>query len=101
MNFDRLAHLVKLVFNTRIVTLSLLDGTEELVPHEFYNAHNVDISVTDFSNRNVSCAISILMMPNLIFAAGLGTQTLPRASSFNAHAILQKSVSFFCNPLAY
>jgi hypothetical protein len=29
MNFDRIAHLVKLVFNTRIVALSLVDGTEE------------------------------------------------------------------------
>lgn len=29
MNFDRIAHLVKLVFNTRIVVISLVDGTEE------------------------------------------------------------------------
>lgn len=28
MNFDRIAHLVKLVFNTRIVVISLIDGTE-------------------------------------------------------------------------
>ncbi|PCH42325.1 histidine kinase, partial [Wolfiporia cocos MD-104 SS10] len=29
-NFDRIVHLVKLVFNTKIVTISLIDGTEEL-----------------------------------------------------------------------
>lgn len=28
-NFDRIAHLVKLVFNTRIVVISLIDGTEQ------------------------------------------------------------------------
>lgn len=28
-NFDRIAHLVKLVFNTRIVIVSLIDGTEQ------------------------------------------------------------------------
>ena len=31
MNFDRIAHLVKLVFNTRVVVISLVDGTEEYV----------------------------------------------------------------------
>lgn len=31
MNFDRIAHLVKLVFGTRIVVVSLVDGTEEYV----------------------------------------------------------------------
>ena len=31
MNFDRIAHLVKLVFSTRIVAISLVDGTEECV----------------------------------------------------------------------
>ncbi|EKM58067.1 uncharacterized protein PHACADRAFT_159124 [Phanerochaete carnosa HHB-10118-sp] len=29
MNFDRIAHLVKLVFSTRIVAISLVDGTED------------------------------------------------------------------------
>ncbi|KAI6099687.1 hypothetical protein F5141DRAFT_1142858 [Pisolithus sp. B1] len=29
INFDRIAHLVKLVFNTKIVLISLLDGTEQ------------------------------------------------------------------------
>lgn len=28
-NFDRIAHLAKLVFNTRIVAISLVDGTDE------------------------------------------------------------------------
>lgn len=28
MNFDRIVHLVKLVFNTRIVVMTLIDGTE-------------------------------------------------------------------------
>ena len=28
-NFDRIAHLVKLVFNTRIVIMALIDGTEQ------------------------------------------------------------------------
>ncbi|KAI6133531.1 Fph type histidine kinase [Pisolithus croceorrhizus] len=31
INFDRIAHLVKLVFNTKIVLISLLDGTEQYV----------------------------------------------------------------------
>lgn len=32
INFDRICHLVKLVFSTRIVTISLVDGTEVYVP---------------------------------------------------------------------
>ncbi|OCH95405.1 hypothetical protein OBBRIDRAFT_720758 [Obba rivulosa] len=56
VNFDRIAHLVKLVFNTRIVTISLVDGTEE-------------------------CVVS---------SPGMGTQNMPRTSSFDAHAILQR-----------
>ena len=28
VNFDRIAHLVKLVFNTRIVVIALIDGTD-------------------------------------------------------------------------
>ena len=28
-NFDRIAHLVKLVFNTRIVVVTLIDGNEQ------------------------------------------------------------------------
>ena len=28
MNFDRIAHLAKLVFNTRVVVIALIDGTE-------------------------------------------------------------------------
>ena len=35
MNFDRIAHLVKLVFSTRIVAISLVDGTEEYVVQIF------------------------------------------------------------------
>ncbi|KAI0955957.1 hypothetical protein AcV7_006488 [Taiwanofungus camphoratus] len=34
VNFDRIAHLVKLVFNTRIVAISLVDGTEEFFKAE-------------------------------------------------------------------
>ncbi|CDO74916.1 hypothetical protein BN946_scf184988.g23 [Trametes cinnabarina] len=33
-NFDRIAHLVKLVFNTRIVILTLIDGTEQFFKSE-------------------------------------------------------------------
>ncbi|KAH9856539.1 hypothetical protein C2E23DRAFT_865956 [Lenzites betulinus] len=33
-NFDRIAHLVKLVFSTRIVILSLIDGTEQFFKSE-------------------------------------------------------------------
>lgn len=33
-NFDRIAHLVKLVFSTKIVTISLVDGTEEFFKSE-------------------------------------------------------------------
>ncbi|KAI1797284.1 hypothetical protein LXA43DRAFT_877765 [Ganoderma leucocontextum] len=33
-NFDRIAHLVKLVFNTRIVIMSLIDGTEQFLKSE-------------------------------------------------------------------
>lgn len=29
INFDRIAHLVKLVFNTKSVYISLVDGTEQ------------------------------------------------------------------------
>ena len=29
VNFDRIAHLAKLVFNTRVVAISLVDGTEQ------------------------------------------------------------------------
>ncbi|GJE94509.1 Signal transduction histidine kinase [Phanerochaete sordida] len=56
MNFDRIAHLVKLVFSTRIVTISLVDGTEEFFKSE----------------------------------SGFGVHNMPRTSSFNAHAILQR-----------
>ncbi|EMD34085.1 histidine kinase [Gelatoporia subvermispora B] len=55
-NFDRIVHLVKLVFNTRIVMISLVDGTEE-----FFKAES-----------------------------GMDTQNMPRTSSFDAHAILQR-----------
>lgn len=33
-NFDRIAHLVKLVFNTRIVIITLIDGTEQFLKAE-------------------------------------------------------------------
>ncbi|KAI0661563.1 hypothetical protein C8Q70DRAFT_910657 [Cubamyces menziesii] len=33
-NFDRIAHLVKLVFNTRIVIITLIDGTEQFFKSE-------------------------------------------------------------------
>ncbi|TFK93960.1 hypothetical protein K466DRAFT_477486 [Polyporus arcularius HHB13444] len=33
-NFDRIAHLVKLVFNTRIVMITLVDGTEQFMKAE-------------------------------------------------------------------
>ncbi|KAI0710119.1 hypothetical protein C8Q76DRAFT_625042 [Earliella scabrosa] len=33
-NFDRIAHLVKLVFNTRIVMITLIDGTEQFLKAE-------------------------------------------------------------------
>ncbi|KAI9000649.1 hypothetical protein BD414DRAFT_472325 [Trametes punicea] len=33
-NFDRIAHLVKLVFNTRIVVIALIDGTEQFFKSE-------------------------------------------------------------------
>ncbi|KAI0711960.1 hypothetical protein C8T65DRAFT_739414 [Cerioporus squamosus] len=33
-NFDRIAHLVKLVFNTRIVMIALIDGTEQFLKAE-------------------------------------------------------------------
>ncbi len=33
-NFDRIAHLVKLVFNTRIVMIALVDGTEQFMKAE-------------------------------------------------------------------
>ncbi|CCM04966.1 uncharacterized protein FIBRA_07164 [Fibroporia radiculosa] len=55
-NFDRIAHLVKLVFNTKIVAMSLIDGTEEFFKSE----------------------------------SGLDAQIVPRTSSFDAHAILQR-----------
>ncbi|KZT07710.1 uncharacterized protein LAESUDRAFT_724704 [Laetiporus sulphureus 93-53] len=56
VNFDRIAHLVKLVFSTKVVTISLVDGTEEFFKSE----------------------------------SGFGTQNMPRTSSFDAHAILQR-----------
>ncbi|KAL6302466.1 hypothetical protein BKA93DRAFT_858084 [Sparassis latifolia] len=34
MNFDRIAHLVKLVFNPKIVTIALVDGTDEFLKSE-------------------------------------------------------------------
>ncbi|KAI0087316.1 hypothetical protein BDY19DRAFT_893168 [Irpex rosettiformis] len=55
-NFDRIAHLVKLVFNTRIVTISLVDGTDEFFKSE----------------------------------SGFGFHNMPRSTSFDAHAILQR-----------
>ncbi|KAI0346588.1 hypothetical protein BDW22DRAFT_1323176 [Trametopsis cervina] len=56
MNFDRIAHLVKLVFNTRSVVISLIDGTEEFFKSE----------------------------------SGFAVQNMPRSSSLDAHAILQR-----------
>lgn len=55
-SFQRIAYLVKLVFNTKIVMISLIDGNEEWMKSEL----------------------------------GIGNRTLPRTSSFCAHAILQR-----------
>ncbi|TCD67142.1 His Kinase A domain containing protein [Steccherinum ochraceum] len=55
-NFDRICHLVKLVFSTRIVMIALVDGTEVFLKS----------------------------------ASGLPTSNLPRTSSFDAHALLQR-----------
>ncbi|THH29988.1 hypothetical protein EUX98_g4200 [Antrodiella citrinella] len=55
-NFDRICHLVKLVFSTRIVMIALVDGTEVFLKS----------------------------------ASGIPTQNLPRTSSFDAHALLQR-----------
>ncbi|KAI0701324.1 hypothetical protein BC835DRAFT_1264982 [Cytidiella melzeri] len=46
-NFDRIAHLVKLVFNTRVVSISLVDGTEEFFKSESgFGFQNIQRSVS-------------------------------------------------------
>lgn len=35
LNFDRIAHLAKLVFNTKGVLISVVDGEEECVASQF------------------------------------------------------------------
>lgn len=81
------------------MTLSVLDGTEELVCLLIFLMRMMLIwfVFVDFLNQNVGHSPTAFLTSNLTSAAGLGTQTLPRASSFNAHAILQKCVyvSFF------
>jgi len=51
INFDRIAHLVKLVFNTKFVLISLLDGTEQYA----LSIILIDVAdwLTDGSNLNV------------------------------------------------
>ncbi|KAI0360052.1 hypothetical protein OH77DRAFT_1394215 [Trametes cingulata] len=53
-NFDRIAHLVKLVFNTRIVVLALIDGTEQ-----FFKSES-GIGVQNMTRTSSLCAHAIL-----------------------------------------
>ncbi|KAI0833277.1 hypothetical protein BC628DRAFT_1308067 [Trametes gibbosa] len=53
-NFDRIAHLVKLVFNTRIVILSLIDGTEQ-----FFKSES-GLGVQTMARTSSLCAHAIL-----------------------------------------
>ncbi|KAH9940976.1 hypothetical protein B0H21DRAFT_753848 [Amylocystis lapponica] len=78
VNFDRIAHLVKLVFNTRIVALSLVDGTEEFFKSEC--TYMPSFSLFRY----------VLFYSFCCESAGFGTQNMPRTSSFDAHAILQR-----------
>lgn len=64
MNFDRIAHLVKLVFSTRIVALSLVDGTEEYVPSFPYSLWILNMN-TGFSSRNVRVYSCVAMYHSL------------------------------------
>lgn len=66
MNFDRIAHLVKLVFSTRIVALSLVDGTEEYVPSFLYSLWILSMNA-GFSSRNVGVYCRGFMYYSLTF----------------------------------
>ncbi|KAJ7242776.1 hypothetical protein B0H12DRAFT_1132007 [Mycena haematopus] len=68
LNFDRIAHLAKLVFNTKGVIISVVDGEEEWFKSEWGGLHKPESQVQRQGN-------------------GLG---LGRATSFSGHAILQR-----------
>ncbi|KAI0768141.1 hypothetical protein BD413DRAFT_567029 [Trametes elegans] len=53
-NFDRIAHLVKLVFNTRIVVITLVDGTEQ-----FFKSES-GFDVQNMARTSSLCAHAIL-----------------------------------------
>ena len=69
MNFDRIAHLVKLVFSTRIVAISLVDGTEEYVQFVEGFSERSLIFYIGFSNQNVGLSHRTLHTYVLIFLA--------------------------------
>ena len=92
MNFDRIAHLVKLVFSTRIVAISLVDGTEEYVPSLLHLLWILSAE-PDSSSQSVGicvCAYVCHLQKISFITAGFGVQNMPRTSSFNAHAVLQR-----------
>ncbi|KAH9945310.1 uncharacterized protein BXZ73DRAFT_38997 [Epithele typhae] len=53
-NFDRIAHLVKLVFNTRIVIITLIDGNEQFLKFES------GLGVSNMARTSSLCAHAIL-----------------------------------------
>ncbi|EIW84222.1 hypothetical protein CONPUDRAFT_163400 [Coniophora puteana RWD-64-598 SS2] len=52
-NFDRIAHLVKLVFNTKVVCISLIDGTEQWFKSQFGLPFNRCDRLTAFCGHTI------------------------------------------------
>lgn len=78
LNFDRIAHLAKLVFNTKGVVLSVVDGEEEWFKSEC-------ALFVEMRGIHADCFF-------LLFFAGGSSKvhSCPRSSSFSGHAILQR-----------
>lgn len=58
-NFDRIVHLVKLVFNTKCVVISLMDEHEQCVYPSFFMAYLTLLfcGILGGSNRSVSLSL--------------------------------------------
>ena len=102
LNFDRIAHLAKLVFHTKGVVICLVDGNEQLSRLDLHYAKrvvdHVPFNLIDGSSPNVMLgfiACSMHLLTALFDVVGSlfgheGGRSYPRTQSLCGHTILQQ-----------
>jgi hypothetical protein len=96
-NFDRIAHLAKLVFNAKGVYISLVDGDEQWVMRGHHRIGYMLIKSPEiFSSRFVK-HLQVFLLQWMTYHISLGGMSIDdrkrRVHTFCAHAILQRLVS--------